>query len=58
MKNSITIDKSQKEYKEVHDTEEKQHLYRVYFHYTNGKVKLIDESSTKPILARYISKVY
>jgi len=43
---------------EVHNIEEKQHFYRVYFHYSNGKVKLIDESSTKPILARYISKVY
>jgi hypothetical protein len=43
---------------EVHDMEEKQHFYRVYFHYANGKVKLIDESSTKPILARYVSKVY
>ena len=43
---------------EVHDMEEKKHFYRVYFHYANGKVKLIDESSTKPILARYESKVY
>ena len=43
---------------EVHYIEEKQHFYRVYFHYANGKVKLIDESSTKPILARYTSKVY
>ena len=43
---------------EVHNIEEKQHFYRVYFYYSNGKVKLIDESSTKPILARYISKVY
>jgi len=42
----------------VHEIEEKQHFYRVYFHYSNGKVKLIDESSTKPILARYVSKVY
>ena len=43
---------------EVHEIEEKKHFYRVYFHYSNGKVKLIDESSTKPTLARYISKVY
>ena len=43
---------------EVHEIEEKQHFYRVYFHYSNGKVKLIDESSTKPILARHVSKVY
>ena len=43
---------------EVHNIEEKKLFYRVYFHYANGKVKLIDESSTKPILARYVSKVY
>ena len=43
---------------EVNEIEEKHHFYRVYFYYANGKVKLIDESSTKPILARYISKVY
>ena len=43
---------------EVHEIKEKQHFYRVYFHYSNGKVELIDESSTKPILARYVSEVY
>ena len=43
---------------EVHEIEEKQLFYRVYFHYSNGKVELIDESSTKPILARYVSEVY
>jgi hypothetical protein len=43
---------------EVHEIEEKKHFYRVYFHYSNGKVTLIDESSIKPILARYVSKVY
>ena len=43
---------------EVHEIDEKKHFYRIYFHYSNGKVKLIDESSTKPTLARYISKVY
>jgi hypothetical protein len=43
---------------EVHEIKEKQHFYRVYFHYSNGKVELIDESSTKPILARYVSKIY
>ena len=42
----------------VHEIEEKQHFYRVYFHYSNGKVELIDESSTKPLLARYVSKIY
>ena len=43
---------------EVHDNEEKIHFFRIYFHYANGKIKIIDESSTKPILARYISKIY
>ena len=43
---------------EVHDIEEKKHFYRVYFHYSNGRVELIDESSTKPLLARYVSKIY
>jgi hypothetical protein len=43
---------------EVHNNEEKQHFYRVYFHYANGEIKLIDESSIKPIMARYTSNVY
>ena len=43
---------------EVHDIVEKEHFYRVYFHYSDGKIKIIDESSTKPILARYVSKIY
>ena len=43
---------------EVHDIEEKKYFYRVYFHYADGKIKIIDESSTRPILARYVSKVY
>ena len=43
---------------EVNEIEEKHHFYRVYFHYSNGKVELIDESSTKPLLARYVSKIY
>ena len=43
---------------EVHDIEEKKHFYRVYLHYADGKIKTIDESSTRPILARYVSRVY
>ena len=43
---------------EVHEIEEKQLFYRVYFYYSNGKVELIDESSTKPLLARYVSKIF
>ena len=43
---------------EVHDHEHGEHFYRVYFHYKNGKIKIIEESDTKPILARYVSKIY
>ena len=43
---------------EVHNIKEKEHFYRVYFHYVDGKIKIIDESSTRPILARYVSKIY
>lgn len=43
---------------EVHDHEERKHFYRIYFYYQNGKIKIIEESETKPILARYVSKVY
>ena len=43
---------------EVHEIEEKQYFYRIYFYYSDGKIKIIDESSTKPILARYVSEVY
>jgi len=43
---------------EVHDHEDGLHFYRVYFYYENGKIDIMSESSTKPILARYVSKVY
>tara|TARA_B110000444_G_scaffold180393_1_gene169161 strand:+ start:218 stop:391 length:174 start_codon:yes stop_codon:yes gene_type:complete len=43
---------------EVHEHADKRHFYRIYFYYSDGKIKIIDESSTKPILARYISEVY
>ena len=43
---------------EVHDHEDGKHFYRVYFHYKNGKIKIMGESKTKPILARYVSKIY
>ena len=43
---------------EVHDHEDRRHFYRVYFYYENGKINIMAESSTKPILARYISKVF
>ena len=43
---------------EVHEHKDKNHFYRIYFYYYGGKIKIIDESSTKPILARYVSEVY
>ena len=43
---------------EVRDIEEGSHFYRVYFYYGDGRIKIMSESSTKPILARYISEVY
>ena len=43
---------------EVHDHEDGSHFYRVYFYYENDKINIMAESSTKPILARYISKVF
>ena len=43
---------------EVHNQEDGLHFYRVYFYHQNGKIDIMSESSTKPILARYVSKVY
>ena len=43
---------------EVHDNEEGKHFFRVYFYYEDGKIEIIGESNIKPILARYISKIY
>ena len=43
---------------EVHDYEESKHFFRVYFYYESGKIEVMGESNTKPILARYVSKVY
>ena len=43
---------------EVHDHEDKLHFYRVYFYHENGKIDIMTESLTKPILARYVSKIY
>ena len=43
---------------EVHDNEEGKHFFRVYFYYENGKIEIMGESNIKPILARYLSKVY
>ena len=43
---------------EVHDNEEGKHFFRVYFYYESGKIEIMGESNIKPILARYVSKVY
>ena len=43
---------------EVHDHENSKHFYRIYFHYENGKIEIMGESKIKPILARYVSKIY
>tara|TARA_Y100000591_G_scaffold66693_1_gene55212 strand:+ start:416 stop:592 length:177 start_codon:yes stop_codon:yes gene_type:complete len=43
---------------EVYDYDEKCHFYRVYFYYDDGRIEIMSESSTKPVLARYVSKLY
>jgi hypothetical protein len=43
---------------EVHDHEQNKQFFRVYFYYESGKIEIMGESNTKPILARYVSKVY
>ena len=43
---------------EVHDHEESKHFFRVYFYYESGKIKIMGKSNIKPILARYVSKVF
>jgi hypothetical protein len=43
---------------EVHDYEESKHFFRVYFYYEDGKIEIMGQSNIKPILARYISRIY
>ena len=43
---------------EVHNNEDGKHFFRVYFYYENGKIEIMGKSNIKPILARYVSKVY
>ena len=43
---------------EVCDFEEGSHFYRVYFYHDDGRIDIMSESSTKPILARYASEIY
>ena len=42
---------------EVYDNDEGTHFYRVYYE-INKKIKILGESSIKPKLVRYVSKVY
>jgi hypothetical protein len=30
----------------------------VYFYHDDGRINIMSENSTKPILARYVSKIY
>ena len=43
---------------EVHNHEDGHHFYRVYFYHQNGKINIMSESSIKPVLGRYVSKIY
>ena len=43
---------------EIHNHEEGKHFFRVYFYYENGKIEIMGESNIKPIMARYVSKLY
>ena len=43
---------------EVHNHQDGEKFYRIYFYCETGKIKIMNESLTKPILARYVSKIY
>jgi len=43
---------------EVHDHEDSENFYRIYFYYESGKIEIMNESLTRPVFARYVSKVY
>jgi len=42
---------------EVHDHGEGKHFYRVYYE-INETIKILGESSIKPQLVRYVSKIF
>ena len=42
---------------EVHDHEEGKHFYRVYYEIYET-IKILGESSIKPQLVRYVSKIF
>ena len=56
MKKPINVSEIRVE--EVHNHEYGEHFYRIYFYYQNGKIKIMGESEIKPLLARYVSKIY
>ena len=58
MKKNKLLKISEIRVEEVHDHENGVHFYRVYFYHESGKIDIMCESSTKPILARYVSEVY
>ena len=43
---------------EVHNHEEGKHFFWVYFYYEDGKIEIIGESQIRPILVKYVSKIY
>ena len=43
---------------EVHDHEDGENFYRIYFYYESGKIEIMNESLTRPVFASYVSKVY
>jgi len=43
---------------EVHNNENRENFYRIYFYYETGKIKIMNESLVRPSLVRYVSKVY
>ena len=58
MKKNKLLKISEIRVEEVHDHEDGVHFYWVYFYHESGKIDIMCESSTKPILARYVSEVY
>ena len=58
MKKNKLLKISEIRVEEVHEHEDGVHFYRVYFYHESGKIDIMCESSTKPILARYVSEVY
>tara|TARA_B100001093_G_scaffold4440_1_gene4585 strand:- start:4883 stop:5053 length:171 start_codon:yes stop_codon:yes gene_type:complete len=43
---------------EIQDNEEGKHVFRIYFYYKDGNIKIIAESKIKPTLVRYVSKIF